>query len=818
MRFARLPLFAIALCALTAAPGTPAAAAGQGADPLGYRQPPQGIVDMLDAPPTPDVLLSPDRRTLLVQETPSLPPVAELAERELRLAGLRIRPRTSGPSRTQYAVSLSLVELADGRERRVDGLPAGPRIDHAAWSPDGASVAFTHEARDGFELWVLDARTARARRLTGPRLNLAAANAPRWQPDGRALIAALVPDARGPEPAAPELPTGPIVQESLGRTAPARTFQDLLANPHDEALFEHYLTARLARVDLDGRVTPLGEPGLLWSFDPSPDGRFLLVETLRRPYSYLVPAYRFPRRIEVLDRDGRPVHRVADLPLQDEVPVAFGSVATGPRGVSWRDDADATLFWAEALDGGDASREADERDRLFLLPAPFEGEPKVLATFGLRFAGLSWGDDQLALASEYWWKDRKLRTWILRPGAAGESEPEVLWDRSFEDRYGDPGDPQLRRDERGRLVLLRDGEGRLLLIGAGASPEGDRPFLDALDLATKESERLFRSEAPWYDAPFVLGDGRIVVRREAPEVPPNYFVRDLASGELRQVTRFPHPAPQLAGVQKELIRYPREDGIQLTGTLYLPAGWKPEDGPLPTVLWVYPAEFKSADAAGQASGSPYRFTRPSRWSPVVWVTQGYAVLDDPTMPIVGEGETEPNDTYVEQLTASAKAAIDELARRGVADPRRVAVGGHSYGAFTTANLLVHTDLFAAGIAQSGAYNRSLTPFGFQSEERTLWQAPEVYVRMSPFFHAEKVNEPILLVHGEADNNSGTFPLQSERFYNALKGHGATARYVVLPFESHGYRGRESVLHTLAETFEWLERWVKNRPPEGAGGE
>lgn len=817
MRSTRLHPLAVALVTLTAALWAPFAASGQDGGPLGYRLPPQVMVDLMEAPPTPAVLLSPDRRTLLVQESPSLPPVADLAERELRLAGLRIRPRTNGPSRSSYAVSLSLVDLGDGREQKVEGLPSEPRIENAAWSPDGASIAFTHEARDGIELWLLDARTARARRWAEARLNLAAGNAPRWLPDGRAVVAALVPGGRGPEPAAPELPAGPIVQESLGRTAPARTFQDLLQNAHDEALFEHSLAAQLARVDLDGRMSPLGEPALLWSFDPSPDGRYLLVETLQRPYSYVVPAYRFPRRIEVLDRGGKPIHRIADLPLQEEVPVAFGSVPTGPREVSWREDAPATLFWAEALDGGDASRDTDERDRLFLRPAPFEGEPKVLATLELRFAGISWGDDDLALASEYWWKDRRVRTWIARPGAAGESEPELLWDRSFQDRYSSPGDPQLRRDERGRPVLLRDGKGRLVLFGAGASPEGDRPFLDLLDPTTRESERRFRSEAPWFEVPAAILDGdRVLFRREAPEVQQNYFVRDLATGELRQVTHFPHPAPQLAGVQKELIRYPRQDGLQLTGTLYLPAGWEPKDGPLPTLLWVYPAEFKSAGDAGQVAGSQYRFTRPAWWSPVVWVTQGYAVLDDPTLPIVGEGEAEPNDTYLEQLAASAKAAIDELVRRGVADPRRVAVGGHSYGAFTTANLLAHTDLFAAGIAQSGAYNRSLTPFGFQSEERTLWQAPEVYVRMSPFFHADKVNEPILLIHGEADSNSGTFPLQSERFYSALKGHGATVRYVVLPFESHGYRGRESVLHMLAENFEWLERWVKNRPaaPEG----
>jgi dipeptidyl aminopeptidase/acylaminoacyl peptidase len=304
----------------------------------------------------------------------------------------------------------------------------------------------------------------------------------------------------------------------------------------------------------------------------------------------------------------------------------------------------------------------------------------------------------------------------------------------------------------------------------------------------------------------------VLTRRESVQEPPNYFYHNLEKNRTVQLTGFPHPTPQLKGITKELIRYNRDDGLKLTARLYLPDGYTTADGPLPMVMWAYPREYKSADAAGQVTDSPYRFIRTSWSSPVVWLLRGYAVLDYPSMPIIGEGDEEPNDSFIEQLVAGAKAAIDEVVRRGVADPERIAIGGHSYGAFMTANLLAHSDLFRAGIARSGAYNRSLTPFGFQSEDRTFWEAPETYFAMSPFMHADKVDEPILLIHGEADNNSGTYPMQSERFYNALKGHGAICRLVMLPHESHGYRARESALHVLYETDRWLEKYVKNAGP------
>ncbi|MEO6192224.1 MAG: prolyl oligopeptidase family serine peptidase [Thermoanaerobaculia bacterium] len=827
-RFSRLrqalalaPVLAVTLAgaglAIPVAPATAAVATVATADNA-YRTPPKVLVDIVDAPLTPGVQLDPRREWLLLLDRSSLPPIAELAEPELRLGGLRFRPKNHAPSRGAYFTGLRLLRLSDLSERRVSGLPEGVRITNLRWSPDGSRLAFTNIRPDGVELWVAESATAEARRLAGG-LNLTASTQPGWLADSRTLICTLIDPDLGPEPRGSEVPAGPVIRESSGHAAPARTFQDLLKSASDEALFEHYLTSRVAKVTLDGKVTPIGAPGLVAELSPSPDGRYLLVQSIHRPFSYLVPAERFPRKIEVWDLDGKAVRTVADLPLQEEIPISFDSVAAGPRAVSWREDAPATLFWVEALDGGDAGREAAERDRALLLAAPFQGDPATLATLGFRFYGVTWGNDSLALLSEGWFKTRKTRTWIVQP--AGKTAPALLFDRSSEDRYSDPGSSLTTLDARGREVLrTADGGRTIFMIGEGASGEGDRPFLDALDLSTKKTRRLFRSAAPYYEIPIDLldaGGKQLLQRRETVDQTPNYYVRDLTSGKLRQLTRFPHPTPQLAGIHKELIRYKRADGVQLTATLYTPPGWKPADGPLPMLMWAYPQEFKSADAAGQVTDSPYRFARAGAGSPLVWLTLGYAVLDNPSLPIVGEGTQEPNDSFVRQLVASAQAAVDEVVRRGVADRRRIAIGGHSYGAFMTANLLAHSDLFAAGIAESGAYNRTLTPFGFQSEERDIWHAPEVYMQMSPFMYADKVKHPILLIHGQADNNSGTDPVQSERFFNALKGNGATARLVFLPLEAHGYRGRESVLHGLAESYDWMEKYVKNRPAEAQEG-
>lgn len=802
-----LVLRPLALTGLLLALSAPVLAA-----PPTYQMPAPELARIVDAPLTPSISIGPDNMTMLLMERRPLPGIAEISQPELKLAGLSINPKTNGGTRVAYVSGLSLQALPDGKPRTIKGLPKDPLISHLSWSPDGKKLAFTLTRELGLELWVADAATGLAKRHGSMRLNAAVGMPYAWLSDSRTIVCRSVPEKRGPAPRQPETPVGPVVQENLGQKAPARTYPNLLKDAHDEALFEHYLTSQILELDAFGRAKPLGQPGLVLDASPSPDGKFVLVETVHRPYSTLVPLGRFPLRAEVWDRSGKVIWRVADLPLAETVPISFDAVRQGPRDLAWRPDTDASLYWAEAQDGGDPARAAAVRDRVFMLAAPFKGEPTPLVDLPYRFAGAEWANGRLALVVERWRKTRQERTWVIAPDAP--AAPRKLFEHSYEDRYGDPGSLVRRRTPRGTFVMVTPADGKsILLAGEGASPSGNKPFLDRLELETGRKERLWESQEPTYATVAHVFDAsgkRLLIRRESPTEPPNYVWRDGASE--RPITRFAHPTPELAGIRKELITYQRADGLPLNGTLYLPPGYDPAaHGRLPMVMWAYPREFKSADAAGQVDRSPFMFDRISYNSPLVWLARGYAVLDDPKLPILGQGEAEPNDTYVEQLVAGAKAAVDEVVRRGVADPRRIAIGGHSYGAFMTANLLAHSDLFAAGIARSGAYNRTLTPFGFQSEERTLWEVPDVYVKMSPFVSANRINEPLLLIHGAADSNPGTFPMQSERFYQALKGLGATSRLVLLPHEEHGYRARESIMHMLHETDRWLDQYVKRRP-------
>ena len=501
------------------------------------------------------------------------------------------------------------------------------------------------------------------------------------------------------------------------------------------------------------------------------------------------------------------------MPLAESIPIGRDAVIDGPRSFGWRSDVESTIYFTEALDGGDPRVEVSFQDEVFTLKSPFNGSPKSLIKLPLRYSGIRWGNESVALVSDRKWTERRTTTWRVNP-ETGKSEKII--DRLYEDRYNDPGSPLTVINEYGRAVLHIQNGVTLLMSGIGASPEGDKPFLDQFNMDTKDTKRLWRSEPPYYERVVSIMDKKgevILTSREAKDEPANYYRRDVKNGKKESVTSFLHPYPQMKDVYKEMLTYKRDDGIDLSATLYLPPGHQPGDGPLPLLVWAYPREFKTAQAASQVVGSPHRFSRISPTSPLIMLSYGYAVLSGATMPIIGEGSEEPNDNYVKQLVASAQAAADIMVERNITTKDQIAIGGHSYGAFMTANLLTHSDIFQAGIARSGAYNRSLTPFGFQSEQRTFWEAPEIYFAMSPFMHAHKMNEPILLIHGDADNNSGTFPVQSKRYYHALKGHGATAKLVMLPHESHGYRARESVMHMLWETANWLDTYVKKGSKE-----
>jgi dipeptidyl aminopeptidase/acylaminoacyl peptidase len=775
-----------------------------------YAIPDSDIVSIIDAPAVPLALLAPGGERIALVHYESHPPVALLARPYLALAGIRVDPVLAGRQRTRRITGLSVLTVAGGAEQQIE-LPAGSMPAVPAWSADGTALVFTMDDEEGIGVWVADALTGAAAPVPGLRVRdvlggdpLSASHTVRWTRDGSALLALGAPAGQpGPEPAAAE----PHVEEVAGKRSQMATFQDLLSTPADEDIFESLATTVPLRVDpVTGAASQLGPAGLYQAIQESPDGRHLLVHRLQRPFSFRVPYPYFARRAEVWAAGGGLEYLVADLPVSDEVPRQ--GVPTGPRLVSWADNLPASLVWAEALDGGDPSAAAEHRDQVSWLSAPFSGQPQV--AFPVRHRCLGWADMdepyQLMLTEHD--RDRRwLTTWLydLSEPAAGR----VLFDLSADDAYADPGSPLLATRPDGRRTVLQHGQA-IYLRGPGSTPDGDRPFLDQLDLASGASVRLYHSPADAFDQVIgFAGDRRdaVVLWHESRTEPPNLRVAGFDGAPSRQLIAWPDPHPQLTGMDKRLIVHDRGDGVALSGMLHLPPGYDAaRDGRLPLVVWAYPLDYGSADTAGQVRGSTARFTRLAASEPAWFVLRGYAVLASATMPVIGDPET-MNDTFVEQITAAAAAHIRALDEMGIIDPARVAVGGHSYGAFMTANLLAHTSLFAAGIARSGAYNRSLTPFGFQTERRSFWEATPVYDRVSPFRYADQISAPLLLIHGMQDSNSGTFPVQSQRLFQALQGNGGTARLVVLPHESHGYLARESVLHVLAEQFGWLARWL-----------
>ncbi|MCH7404264.1 alpha/beta hydrolase family protein [Belliella aquatica] len=779
---------------------------------LTYQTPPKEIADLVQAPSTPSVSFSRTGEFMLLLERSGNPSIEDLAQPELRIAGMRINPATNGPSRSGAVENVKVKNTRTGVENQITGLPANARLGNLSLSKDEKYAAVTNTTNTGISLWVVDLSTFVAKKLTDEIVNDVMGGTMSWTPDNKILLKAINPK-RGSMPVAPLAPLGPTIQETSGNAAPSRTYQDLLTNRHDENLFAYFMDSQLMMVDLDGNKTPFGQPGMFSSVSLSPDGSYVMVDIIKKPFSYLVPASRFPYDVQLWDMTGRNIKTFAEIPLDEVRPTGFDATVTGPRSISWRADKPATLYWVETQDGGDGRVEIAERDIVYTLDAPFTGTKLKFASTPYRYGGISWSDDSFALFSERWSATRKQIVRLINPSKPMD-KGTVIIERSSDDIYNDPGSPVFTTNEYGRGVILRKGDD-VFMTSEGGSPEGSMPYLSTFNVKSKTEKILWRSQAPFYERVVkVLNDNatEFITSKEGVEVQPNYWLVNTRKRIAPvQVTNFDHPYESIKGINKQLVKYKRNDGLDLSAVVYTPEGYDPaRDGRLPVLMWAYPREYKSAAVASQVRGSQYRFTRLSWGSPLYWVTQGYAIMDQTEMPIVGEGDLEPNDFFLEQLVANAEAAIDYIVDSGIGERSKIAVGGHSYGAFMTANLLSHTNLFAAGIARSGAYNRTLTPFGFQYEQRTYWEAPDVYNTMAPFMHADKVKTPILLIHGMADNNSGTFPIQSERYYNALKGHGATTRLVFLPHESHGYSAEESILHTLYEQHQWLEKYVKNK--------
>lgn len=774
-----------------------------------WQLPPAPITQILNAPTSPTVIVSPNQLWLVELEQPLLTPIAEMAELQVPLAGLLLNSQTNTSARHQPYRSLKIKSVISDTFIHVN-LPDNPKIGFLKWSPDSEKLSFTLTKTTGLELWVVELASGITKKITEPILNAAYGTPQRWL-NNDTLICKVIPQGRGEPPKKPTVPSKPMVEENLGRKTPSRTYTNLLETPHDEELFTYYLTSTLEKITLDGERTTLVESALIYEALASPDGNFILLSTIHRPFSYQLPVSYFPKQIHILDSAGKILHQIADLPLADNISIKFDAVRTGPRRVVWRSDRAATVCWVEALDEGDPTQKVPYHDALFNLDAPFTSSPEKIWQSEYRFQHVIWGKEDIAIVWEKWYDTRRQRIWQINPSQPN-IPPQLLSDRSFEDKYHDPGVPISTSGIYGRDVLrfTPDGKG-IYLNGRGTSPQGVYPFIDTLDLETLEKQRLWQCQDPYFESVVKLLDDQaqsLITRRQSQIEPPNYYLK--TPNHLAKIlTSYQDPAPQLAGIHKELVQYQRADGVKLSATLYLPPGYdQNRDGALPTMLWVYPEEFKDREFAGQVTTATNTFSRPMGSSILFLLTQGYAVLSGPSIPIVGEGDTEPNDTYIKQLIAGAQAAVDYVVNRGIADPERLGIGGHSYGAFTTVNLLAHSNLFKIGIARSGAYNRTLTPFGFQGEQRNFWEAMDTYINMSPFTHLEKIKSPLLLIHGEKDSNPGTYPLQTERLYEALKGLGATVRYCVLPCEDHSYRSVEGVNHVLWEMVNWCDRYLK----------
>ena len=778
-----------------------------------YLQPPKEIVDLIDVPLAPAIRLANKSESVLFYYRDQYQSIEHLSQPEMRLGGLRINPKTNIGSRTRFYNNLELGSLKNDKRTQVKGLPANPQMADFSFSPDDKYISFTNTTQNGVELWVVNVENASAKKLTDAIINANIGRSVVWARDSKSLLIKTLPaDREDLIDTKAQIPNGPIISESDGEKAQNRTYQDLLKTPNDEKNFEILAHAEIKKVTINGVITDFLPSAMYSSLSYSPNGEYLLVSTIKRPFSYLVPYHRFPTVQKVYTADAQEVTTINEVPLTEVLPQGFNSARDGKRNLGWRNDKPATIYWVEALDQGDPSVEAPYRDAVYQVAAPFTGEKELLVKTQNRYSGITWGNDDYAIVTDRWFSDRNTKSYVFSP-SNNQKQPFVIFDRNYQDIYSNPGNFVTTRNEFGLSVLDIHGS-TTHLIGDGFTEKGQFPFIDEINLKSGKTKRLYESTYTDKVENIVkildLKKGTVLVRIESQNEYPNYFIRDIKrKNKVKQITNFDNPYQSLASVHKEVITYPREDGLELSGTLYVPADYNGKDK-LPMILWAYPREYKDRSTASQNTSNPNRFVSPNYGSPIFWVTQGYVVLDQAAFPIVGEEDEEPNDTFVNQLVANGKAAIDAVDKLGYIDRNRVGVGGHSYGAFMTANLLSHSDLFAAGIARSGAYNRTLTPFGFQSEERNYWEDPDLYNTMSPFMNAEKVNAPILLIHGAEDNNAGTYPMQSERYFNALKGLGKVSRLVMLPKESHGYTAKESILHMLWEQHNWLEKYVKNK--------
>nr|WP_315233648.1 prolyl oligopeptidase family serine peptidase [uncultured Flavobacterium sp.] len=781
---------------------------------LNYQKPSKSIADLADYERAPSVSMDTKKEYMLLTYRNTYKSLDDLNQDELRLGGLRINPVTNISSTVTYINNLKLRKIKEKEEVQVAGLPTNPRISNISWSPNDKKILFSHTTATGVELWFIDVVSAKATKLTAATVNANLGNPFSWMNDNETILVKMLPKNRAALlDAKKDLPTGPIISNADGAKSQNRTYPDMLKNKNDEINFENIITSELYKINLNGTATLFKNADMYAGEIFSPDGNYIMLTTIQKPFSYIVPLNRFPSKSVVYDKAGNEVKVVNEVPLTEIIPKGFMAVRKGKRNMSWRADKPATLVFAEALDAGDPANKVEFRDEVFLWNAPFDAAATSLVKTPQRYSRMIWGNDNVAVVSDEWYDTRNTKTYLINPSNPSQA-PKVISDRNSQDVYSDPGNFETRKNQYNRYVLAVEND-NAYLIGDGFTKNGQFPFISEFNLKTLQSNRLYTSTYTDKKEDLLeiedFKKGTVLVQIQSKNEYPNYYLRNIKQkNKLTPITAFKNPFESIKNVSKEVIKYKRKDGVELSGTLYLPVGYdKAKKEKMPLLIWAYPAEYKDKNSAGQSTQNPNEFTFPSYGSFVYWVTKGYVVLDDAAFPIIGEGTTEPNDNFMTQLVDNAEAAINAVDALGYINRKKVAVGGHSYGAFMTANLLTHSNLFACGIARSGAYNRTLTPFGFQTEQRNYWETPEVYNTMSPFMNADKMKTPMLLVHGEADNNPGTFTLQTERYFQALKGLGAPARMVILPKEAHSYVAKENILHLLWEQDQFLEKYLKN---------
>lgn len=805
------------------------------AQSIPYKSPPQAVIDVIDAPRPPVEFPSPDHQWLLIAQDNDIRSIEELARPFIKFAGLRVDPRSNSQVQSRFFAAPFLLGLVDGSRRPIQ-LPSAAKLGVPIWSNDSQFVALPFYTDTGVELWVVDSKTGIAKDMTGPIINatlilgyrqINRARSPlnlRWAPDNQHILAFRTLPGRGNPPTAALIPVGPTEMFTANNFSQERNWEDLSKTSFDHELFDYYCTSQLVEINvITGEQKRIGRPGI-YSAAPeiSPDGNYILIQRVKRPYSFWVRYREFGSSVEIWNRHGELIKILADLPSTDEV--TPGKKRRNLTNLEWQAHKSATLVWIESGNADRKTANTSDKNQLMRLSAPFTGNDAVIARSSLGFDHLTWLDQEdCALITEVTGK----RQWkISKTSVLNIAKPEqparLLYQYADEDRDAHPGSIVERWTPKGERVAVQSGSW-LYLAGDGGTPQGDNPFLDELNLETNEKRRLFLSSEGSYET-FISFAGtsrsQIVISHETQISPRGFKLLDLTTRKTKPLVNSSHPYPLLRGITKQLITYTRDDGLPLSGMLYLPSTYR-RGTRLPLVIWSYPTEYVDRRIAGQVRFAVNSFTslrggvlgdnggEGGAASARLFATQGYAVLFMAEMPIVGKGK-EQNETYLKQLVASAQAAIKKLDEMGIADPKRVGIAGHSYGGFSSANLLANSDLFAAGIARSGSHNRTMDPWGFHAESGTVWEAPELFLSVSPFFQADKIKAPLLLIHGEEDDSQASKTFQSYRMFHALRGLGSVSKLVLLPRENHAYSARESILHVSAEMIEWFDRYVKNK--------